>query len=71
MNTPQRARSALVSTVAGTSGGFLSGVLGGGGGAIMIPFMTGPLRLRQHVAHGTSLAIIVITAGVAAGFSAN
>ena len=32
----------------------------------MIPFMTGPLRLRQHVAHGTSLAIIVITAGVAA-----
>lgn len=59
-------RNAIVSSVAGASGGFLSGVLGGGGGAIMIPFMTGPLRLSQHVAHGTSLAIIVVTAAVAA-----
>lgn len=59
-------RNALISSVAGASGGFLSGVLGGGGGAIMIPFMTGPLRLGQHVAHGTSLAIIVVTAAVAA-----
>lgn len=58
--------AAVVSGVAGASGGFLSGVLGGGGGAIMIPFMTGPLRLSQHVAHGTSLAIIVVTALVAA-----
>ncbi len=60
------ARNAVVSGVAGASGGFLSGVLGGGGGAIMIPFMTGPLRMGQHIAHGTSLAIIVVTAAVAA-----
>lgn len=59
-------KAAAVSGVAGASGGFLSGVLGGGGGAIMIPFMTGPLRLSQHVAHGTSLAIIIVTAAVAA-----
>lgn len=59
-------RNAIVSSVAGASGGFLSGVLGGGGGAIMIPFMTGPLRMGQHIAHGTSLAIIVVTAAVAA-----
>ena len=59
-------RNALISGVAGASGGFLSGVLGGGGGAIMIPFMTGPLRMGQHIAHGTSLAIIVVTAAAAA-----
>ena len=32
----------------------------------MMPLMTGPLRMRQHTAHGTSLAIIMVTAAVAA-----
>jgi uncharacterized membrane protein YfcA len=32
----------------------------------MVPLMTGPLRMRQHVAHGTSLAVITVTAAVAA-----
>jgi len=51
---------------AGLGGGFLSGVLGGGGGAVMVPLMTGPLRMAQHVAHGTSLLVIAATAMVAA-----
>jgi uncharacterized membrane protein YfcA len=32
----------------------------------MVPLMTGPLRMGQHVAHGTSLVVIVVTAAVAA-----
>jgi len=45
--------------------GFLSGVFGGlvglGGGVIMIPLMTGVLKLDQHKAHGTSLVALVFT----------
>lgn len=53
-------------TAAGLGGGFISGLLGGGGGAVMIPFMTGPMKMPQHVAHGTSLVVITVTAAVAA-----
>jgi hypothetical protein len=53
-------RSAM--TLTGVSGGLLSGVVGGGGGAIMVPLMTGVLKLRQHVAHGTSLVVITFAA---------
>lgn len=60
------APDSVIAGVTGASGGFLSGILGGGGGAVMVPLMTGPMRMRQHVAHGTSLAIIVVTAAVAA-----
>ena len=58
--------NAAIAVVIGAAGGFLSGILGGGGGAIMVPLMTGPLRLRQHIAHGTSLVVITVTAAVAA-----
>jgi len=49
-------------------GGALSGLAGGlfgvGGGIILIPLLTGPFKLTQHQAHGTSLAIIGATAAV-------
>lgn len=51
----------------GGIGGFFSGLVGGGGGAVMIPLMTGVLKIRQHAAHGTSLVII---AGAASAASA-
>jgi len=51
----------------GGIGGFFSGLVGGGGGAVMIPLMTGVLKIRQHAAHGTSLVII---AGAALAASA-
>jgi uncharacterized membrane protein YfcA len=37
-----------------------------GGGAIMVPLLTGWLKLSQHRAHGTSLAIVIFvgTAGL-------
>jgi uncharacterized membrane protein YfcA len=51
----------------GIAGGTFSGLTGVGGGAIMVPMLTGLLKLGQHRAHGTSLAIIafVAVAGVA------
>jgi hypothetical protein len=48
--------------VTGLGGGLLSGLVGGGGGSIMIPLMTGVLKMRQHTAHGTSLIIICFAA---------
>lgn len=66
MSTPATRPHAGIAGITGAAGGFLSGILGGGGGAIMVPLMTGPLRMRQHSAHGTSLVVIVVTALVAA-----
>ncbi len=49
------------------AGGFFSGLTGVGGGAIMVPLLRRFLNLSQHVAHGTSLAIVMFvgTAGLA------
>jgi hypothetical protein len=58
--------NAAIAGLTGAAGGCLSGILGGGGGAIMVPLMTGPMKMRQHTAHGTSLVVIIVTAAVAA-----
>lgn len=50
----------------GLGGGLFSGLTGVGGGAIMVPLLTGPLRMRQHTAHGTSLAVIIFAAAASA-----
>jgi uncharacterized membrane protein YfcA len=42
--------------------GFLAGLFGVGGGVIMVPFLVFALDKTQHVAEGTSLAVIVPTA---------
>jgi len=52
--------------ITGATGGFFSGLTGVGGGAVMVPLLTSLLRLPQHVAHGTSLAIVIFVA--TAGF---
>jgi uncharacterized membrane protein YfcA len=44
------------------SAGAFSGLTGVGGGSIMVPLLTGWLKLGQHRAHGTSLAIITFVA---------
>jgi uncharacterized membrane protein YfcA len=46
----------------GGAGGAFSGLTGVGGGAIMVPMLVGWLKLSQHRAHGTSLAIIMFVA---------
>lgn len=66
MSETGEAHRPLVASSAGFGGGFVSGLLGGGGGSILIPFMTGPMKLSQHVAHGTSLVVITSAATAAA-----
>lgn len=56
-------RSGLLSLVlVGVLAGFLSGVLGVGGGIVMVPMIVGVLHFGQHRAHATSLAAIVLIA---------
>jgi uncharacterized protein len=58
MTSGERARGLAAGFVAGIAGG----LFGVGGGLILIPILTGPFRLTQHQAHGTSLAVIGATA---------
>lgn len=48
--------------LAGVAVGFLSALLGVGGGILMVPFMVLALDKGQHVAEGTSLLVIIPTA---------
>ena len=52
--------------LAGFAGGLIAGLAGGlfgvGGGVLLVPILTGRFRLTQHQAHGTSLAVIGVTA---------
>ena len=42
--------------------GVLSGLLGVGGGIFLVPILTSWFAVDQHLAHGTSLAVVVPTA---------
>ncbi|HXH25415.1 MAG TPA: sulfite exporter TauE/SafE family protein [Vicinamibacterales bacterium] len=53
---------ALRAALTGIAGGVFSGLTGVGGGAVMVPLLTGQLGLSQHRAPGTSLAIILLVA---------
>ena len=52
--------------ITGAIGGFTSGLTGIGGGTVMVPLLTGYLKMTQHKAHATSL-VIVIFAALSAG----
>jgi uncharacterized membrane protein YfcA len=56
----------VIGFIIGLLGGCFGGLVGLGGGAVMIPLMTGLGHLTQHKAHGTSLAAIIFTALVGA-----
>jgi hypothetical protein len=58
MTSGAPARALLAGLVAGAAGG----LFGVGGGIILIPFLTGWFRTSQHQAHGTSLAVVGVTA---------
>jgi hypothetical protein len=58
MNTRERVVALLGGAVAGLAGG----LFGVGGGILLVPLLTGPFHLTQHQAHGTSLAVIGVTA---------
>ncbi|GMU40874.1 MAG: hypothetical protein AMXMBFR23_17400 [Chloroflexota bacterium] len=46
----------------GSVGGFVSGLTGIGGGTVMVPLLTGLLKLTQRRAHATSLVIVIFAA---------
>jgi len=48
----------------GALGGFLSGLLGVGGAIVMIPFLVSVLRLEQHEAQATTLAVMLPPVGL-------
>lgn len=50
--------------IIGVLTGLINGLIGIGGGTILIPAMVFLLKEEQHIAHGTSLAIILPTAVV-------
>ena len=57
---------ALVIIVTGLGAGFLSGLMGIGGGTITIPALILFLGVTPHLAQGISLALIVPTAAMGA-----
>ncbi|MCS7187142.1 MAG: sulfite exporter TauE/SafE family protein [Armatimonadetes bacterium] len=56
----------FVLLIAGAFTGFLSGMMGVGGGLIMVPVMVLVVGLNQHTAQGTSLLVMVPTGAVGA-----
>lgn len=51
----------MINLLIGLAAGCFGGLAGLGGGVIMIPLMTGILKIGQHTAHGTSLVALVFT----------
>jgi uncharacterized membrane protein YfcA len=52
----------LIAALAGLGVGILSALFGVGGGILMVPFMVLVLDRGQHLAEGTSLLVILVTA---------
>ena len=52
----------VTALLVGAVAGVLSGLLGIGGGAVMVPAMTLLMGMSQHLAQGTSLLVIIPTA---------
>ena len=57
---------AIGSIAIGIADGLFSGLTGVGGGAIVVPMLVAYLKVPQHRAHGTSLAIMILTASCGA-----
>jgi hypothetical protein len=56
----------IVFLITGAFTGFLSGMMGVGGGTIMVPVMVLLAGFTQHAAQGTSLLVMVPTGGIGA-----
>lgn len=55
-------RDTLYCILIGVAAGTVSGLTGLGGGVILVPMILGLLSLGQHKSHGTSLAVVGVTA---------
>ena len=59
----------LICSLIGLGGGILSGILGIGGATIIIPALVYILRFNQHLAQGTTLALMVPPIGLLAAWT--
>ncbi len=59
----------LLLVLLGLAAGFISGLIGIGGGSIMIPFLVLVLGMSQHEAQGTTLAIMIPPIGLLAAWT--
>jgi hypothetical protein len=59
----------LICLLIGLSAGILSGVMGIGGGIIIIPALVYILKFQQHLAQGTTLALMVPPIGLLAALT--
>jgi len=57
-----RGRDRIEALLGGALAGFSSGLFGVGGGLLLVPILTRRFHCTQHQAHGTSLAVIGLTA---------
>jgi hypothetical protein len=55
-------REQVLALAGGVAAGLAGGLFGVGGGIVLVPLLVGGFGLRQHQAHGTSLAVIGATA---------
>jgi uncharacterized protein len=62
---PMSARRTLTLAAIGTAAGLLSGLFGVGGGVLIVPLLVLWCGFGERLATGTSLAAIVVIAGVA------
>jgi uncharacterized membrane protein YfcA len=56
----------LILLLVGLASGMLSGMVGVGGGIIIVPCLVYFLGYSQHTAQGTSLAVLLLPAGILA-----
>lgn len=59
----------LILLVVGLASGILSGLVGVGGGIIIVPALVLFLGMSQHEAQGTSLAVLLLPAGIFAVYN--
>ena len=52
-------KNTILPLLLGVGAGFLSGLLGGGGGMIVVPFLTKLLKKPVRVSHATAILIIL------------
>ena len=59
----------LICSLIGLGGGILSGVLGIGGATLIIPALIYFLKFNQHLAQGTTLALMIPPIGLLAAWT--
>lgn len=59
----------IILAIIGACAGFLSGMIGVGGGIIIVPALVYFLGLSQHMAQGTSIALMLPPIGILAAMN--